>query len=304
MVCVLFPASKRHLIYIHCRQSYVHPSPHISTKGKEKAQKTASVEEVMLDNSLIETCYAMLTDVVCELHAQLDLNQALVLLRIQQMCTPLAILFLRPPRARRNQLNFSLLLTFLAHSDYSPTYSAIQPLLGFDLQWVVKSSTKILCRSSATELGHVVDHILNAIRPSSFSDPSELDVAQLCSMFSWVQPWSPRRYLARHPASPFLSYAIFLADRSERASRQLVERGLIRTIEDLYDQDFPDPRVRQNDPYVQTREELYKLCLRLLSAVSRHCNLRDCVLLEELKADVRRCDRELSEQYFGAFWTD
>ncbi|KAI0684247.1 hypothetical protein BC835DRAFT_649426 [Cytidiella melzeri] len=263
-----------------------------------------SEKEILLEDDILEKSYTMLTDVVCELRDVLDMDQALLILQIEPRLTPLAILFHRPPRSRKNSLNFQLLFAFLAHLDYNPTYCGTQHRLGFDFQWVVKTAVEILCKHPTDDLLRVVAHILRAVQPLAWPDPLELEIAQLRVIFPWVEPWSPRRYLARHPASPFLSFAIFLADRSKEAAKLLVEGGLVRTLEAMYDQDFPDPRVRDDDPYVQTREEMYKLCLRLLTAVHRHCNLRDCVLMEELKSDVRRCSRELSEQYFGVFWSD
>lgn len=274
---------------------------HPSAYGQNgRLMKPPTVNEL-----LDERCQELLTDVMCELRDVLDLNCALTILRIEQKFTPLALLFSRPARARRSTpLNYTLFFTFLAHLDYSPTYSAIHPNLELDFQWVVKTAVELFCRDPTDDLVCVVGCILHAIQPLATTDPLEAEIARLRSVFPWVPPWSDRKYLARHPSAPFLSFAIFLADRSADAARLLVEGGLVRTLEALYDQDFPDSRVRADDPYLQTRDELYKLCLRLLVAVSRHCDLRDCVLLEELKGDVRRCSRELSEQYFGSFWSD
>ncbi|KAI0088464.1 hypothetical protein BDY19DRAFT_947725 [Irpex rosettiformis] len=286
---------------------YIQPELHYhtvpSSKGKERAPRSPLTEDNIRDD-IFKKCYMMLTDIMCELRDDLDYDQALTILRIHSRCIPLAVLFHRPPRSRKHSLNFSLLLVLLAHLDYSPTFSTDQPRLDADFQWVVTTAVELLCKHPTEDLRRVIAHILHAIQPLAHSDPLEPEISQLRNIFPWVQPWSPRKYLARHPASPFLSFAIFLVDRSEIAARLLLEGGLVRTMEALYDQDFPDPRVRDDDPYVQTREELYKLCLRLLSTVSRQCDLRDCVLLEELKSDVRRSDRELSEQYFGVFWTD
>ena len=299
--------SSRTLLTLTRRKLYIHPElqyhPVSTTKGKEKASRPSVVEDLVRDD-IFKKCYTMLTEIVCELRDDLDYNQALTILRIHSRCIPLTVLFYRPPRSRGNSLNFTLLLALLAHLDYSPTFSTDQPRLDADFQWVVTTAVELLCKRPNEDLPRIVSHILHAIQPLASSDPVELEISQLHNIFPWVQPWSPRKYLARHPASPFLSFSIFLVDRSETAARLLLEGGLVRTLEALYDQDFPDPRVRDDDPYVQTREELYKLCLRLLRAMSRQCDLQDCVLLEELTEDVRRSDRELSEQYFGVFWTD
>lgn len=305
--CLIGPMCNFYLPSSYSRRLYIQPElqycPDLSGKGKERAPRSPVTEDTVRDD-IHRKCYSMLTDIMCELRDDLDYSQALTILRIHSRCVPLAVLFHRPPRSKRSSLNFPLLLALLSHLNYSPTFSTAQPSLNADFQWVVTTAVELLCKYPTDDLGRVVTRILRALQPLAHSDPLELEIAQLRNIFPWVQPWSPRKYLARHPASPFLSFAIFLVDRSEIAARLLLDGGLIRTMEALYDQDFPDPRVRDDDPYVQTRDELYKLCLRLLRSVSRQCDLRDCVLLEELKEDVRRSDRELSEQYFGVFWTD
>jgi len=254
---------------------------------------------------LTERFYAMLAAVICDLQADLNVNQAIAIVNLDRRMTPLALLFMRPPPSKPKgpSLNFTLFLTFLAHNCYTPSYNLI-PFQQSDFQWPVKGALELFCKNPTDDLIRLIAHILRAIQPLANPDPREEDITRIRTILPWLPPWSPRKYLARHPASPFLCFTAFLANRSAPASRLLVEGGLIRTLEALYDQDFPDPRVREDDPYLQTRDELYELCLRVLDAVSRHCDLRDCVLMEELKADLRRCSRELSEQYFGVFWTD
>lgn len=245
----------------------------------------------------------MVLDVVWMWRHALDFPTALALLSVDRTLVPLALLFDRPIKTKTTPLNLHLFFTFIAHLNYSPSFSAI-PHLQSDFQTTVIGAVDVLCKEPTDDLILAVAHILTAIQPLACCDPHEDDVSRLRSMLPSVRAWSPRTYLARHSASPFLSFAIFLADRSANAARLLLEGGLVRTLEALYDQDFPDPRVRDDDPYIQPRDELYKLCLRLLIAVSKHCDLRDCVLMDELKSDVRRCSRELSEQYFGVFWVD
>ena len=136
--------------------------------------------------------------------------------------------------------------------------------------------------------------------------PDETTLIDFCGA-----PWTIATYMIAGRGTPDQAPARLFAYRHEEAFERLVHLlaemsadYLIRQLQALYDQDFPDIRVRQDDPYVQTREELYKLCLRLLTATARHCDLRDCVLVDELKADIRLCSRQLSEEYFGVFWTD
>lgn len=118
----------------------------------------------------------------------------------------------------------------------------------------------------------LVQHILAATRPGTNYDPTYESLVELESLTNMphsnkIDSWSrtTERFLYRHPALPFLWLALYLAVGNAYASGMLIAGGIVDNIRDLYDLEFPDPRVDMGLPTQRYSDlDLIRLCHILL----------------------------------------
>ncbi|KAI0088462.1 hypothetical protein BDY19DRAFT_165311 [Irpex rosettiformis] len=116
--------------------------------------------------------------------------------------------------------------------------------------------------------------VLEATRPGANfyptpTAPTEPEYVIYEPQFNKTASRTDVRLLHRHPAAPFLSLALCLARSNAYASAVLVAGGIVNNVRDLYDLDFPDPRL-SDDVSLSKRYyklDLVKLCHALLRAL-------------------------------------
>ncbi|KAI0088463.1 hypothetical protein BDY19DRAFT_1057168 [Irpex rosettiformis] len=140
-------------------------------------------------------------------------------------------------------------------------------------EWPISNIARILpSHTPSPELSAIVEFILKATRPNANLDPHPQAIAELETLLGLDEPlngiartpWAVTTILRRHPASPSLWLALYLADRNPHAASTLIAGGIVQNIRDLYDTDFLDPRVNFNGVATQSAYDLMQLCYMLL----------------------------------------
>lgn len=133
-------------------------------------------------------------------------------------------------------------------------------------EWPISNIARILPSHTTPELSCFVDHILKATRPNADLDPSPQAVVELEKALGDHSPsdtCTTTSFLRRHPASPSLWLALYLAEGNDHAASALIAGGVVQNVRDLYDSDFPDPRA-SSDVASQSIYDLMRLCYMLL----------------------------------------
>lgn len=251
----------------------------------------------------------------------LDPTQALSLLFLSDSEKPLSLLF----QKNQGQEGFTSMLTnfrrFLVYVRAAYEDRTLEPYgnhAGVLLHSTIDAAAVVISRYPEPVIEGVVAHLIAGMAPD-FDD--EFDFAAVERMLeeapyfsrSWLPP--DRRWHGddvvlpyHHAASPFLLCAYHLALHSKAAASRLVEHGLVGRIERLYDSDGNTPshgaayeQRRKAMVVKQSRKVMLELCYGLLVCVSKQCDLRDCMVMEELRLDVMATSRALSERHFGIF---
>ncbi|KIP07901.1 hypothetical protein PHLGIDRAFT_117669 [Phlebiopsis gigantea 11061_1 CR5-6] len=246
-------------------------------------------DKTMLDCHAGTSFFYMLVAVLSDLRDVLDQSQVLRVLALYPTLRPVALLF-------RNGTEKADLDGFFAYvrASYADPLNLPDALSSFvAVHTPERAAAVFFDRSAPALVSAVVDRLLGEI------GPHRTDRRQ--------RPDGDAAAAAAHPASPFLCFAVHLAYESRTAARMLLERGLARRIEHLYDM-YDDARALPDawtdGVHTHGRLTMLHLCHFLLLAVARHCDLSVYVVKEELSAHVRERSRELSERWFGCLWGD
>ncbi|KAI0689917.1 hypothetical protein BC835DRAFT_1366775 [Cytidiella melzeri] len=205
-------------------------------------------------------------------------------------------LFPTPDQDRRKPAQYThLIFTYLTSPSATqvmwPSLVFIEEshFLQLPLQWPVTHIVRVLPEHGSPTMTAIVEHILRATRPNVQFDPthSELEELQrlLPSRKSTSTHYTTVDYLCRHPASPFLWFALYLAYENHLAARLLVEGGLVDNIRDLYELGFPDPRLAGKDledAALQSSYDLMRLCYMILRVLFRHTNASKAGVLHDV----------------------
>ncbi|KAI0689918.1 hypothetical protein BC835DRAFT_1366801 [Cytidiella melzeri] len=151
-------------------------------------------------------------------------------------------------------------------------------------KWPVTHIARVLPKRDSPVTATLVEHILRATRPNAQFDPTDSELLELQRLMDGNEParesqrYTPADYRCRHPASPFLWFALYLAYENHFAARSLVHGGFIDNIRALYDLGFPDPRVTGKDlkgVALQSSHDLTLLCYMTLRCLFRHDEARN-----------------------------
>ena len=108
-----------------------------------------------------------------------------------------------------------------------------------------------------------------------------------------------------HPASPLLLFCIFLARKSKEMSIIMLETGLLTLLQSLFDEPSTIIHSRRTFPVSGTsRQIMHQLSLELLVQISKHVDLRDCTIKQELRDEVVAASRATSARYFDIRWRE
>lgn len=253
----------------------------------------------------------MFIAVLTDRRNSLDRSQVLSVLSINTRCRPAALLFKTADQLHRPDV-YTHEVPSLGHffvylqAGYQDPLS-LGALPEFPYEWPLEAAAIFFSRCDSSLVHEVVGRILNGLccdLPRRVPRREDVEALRRDAPFLDLSHPLPNRI--QHPASPFLWFAIHLSHKSRTACKELVDGGLVGAIERLYDQEPPGSyqKEMQGAMTSHSRQIMLQLCYLLLTAVSRHCDLRDCVLKEELSAEVREESRQLSEHYFGCVWMD
>lgn len=240
----------------------------------------------------------------------LDSPRALALL-ILYNCDAFALLFRSdvPRSGVSPPCDIDLLLTYI-----QATYTDCLPqLLDGDLESQVSDQTIhavaiYLDRCSAARFSTFLEHLLGHIAPPSYHAVRSRDLKLLLDAAPYLQEscsaeavLSRRSYMESHPASPFLYCAIRLASRSGHVRRGLVELGVLKAVEHLYDEDKVVIETDRGDMVVSatSRHMMIQLCYLLLRGISDCYDLSKTTLVEELRADITTYSRSVNRRFFA-----
>lgn len=257
--------------------------------------------------------FYMIIAVLSDLRDVLDKSQVLRVLNVYPILQPIALLF--PAGDEKSTApNLDSFFTYLVAS-YADPLNLPDRLFAFVTEYDIakRAAAVFFDRSSPQFLSDAVDRVLGKIkqgRDECFSC-TEIEAFRTSHPFNDTDTdayscafgcpvWK------EHPASPFLCFAVYLAYESRAAARMLLERGLTRLVEQLYDAyddaaEFPS---RWIDVSSHGHLTMLHLCHFLLLAVSRHCDLSVYVVQEELSEHLRLKSREMSERWFGVIWCE
>ncbi|KIP07899.1 hypothetical protein PHLGIDRAFT_117667 [Phlebiopsis gigantea 11061_1 CR5-6] len=171
--------------------------------------------------------------------------------------------------------------------------------------WILEATGTFFARSADLFTDYTVDRILQRIgiqwhSPSVHASRRSTDLVAAPPTGS-LDGAGPA---ARHPASPLLLLSIYLATHSRRVSEAMVARGLLATLQRLFDEPVVGPRGARRTPAVSgaSRNVMHELSHELLVRVARHVDLRDCTIKQELRDELVAASRALSTRAFGVQW--
>lgn len=242
----------------------------------------------------------------------LDSAHVLALLTLYN-CDAFALLF-RSDIARpcvSPPCGIDLLLTFIqaTHTD------CLLQILDGELESQMSDQTIhavaiYLDRCSAAQFSAFLEHLLGHIIPLSYYAVRSRDLKALLEAAPYLQgscsveAVRSRRsssYMESHPASPFLYCAIRLAPRSSRVRKGLVEHGVLKVVERLYDEDEVIVHTDRGDTVMSatSRHMMIQLCYLLLRGISDCYDLSKTTLVEELRADISAYSRSVNRRFFA-----
>ncbi|PSS38152.1 hypothetical protein PHLCEN_2v12 [Hermanssonia centrifuga] len=152
--------------------------------------------------------------------------------------------------------------------------------------WLCEDVILFLRSAPAHNTQAVVEFIIDILRPLARRDTSLQDRDAVVAANS------------RYPASPYLWFTVYLACDNKTASSLLLASGLLHILECLYDTEFSDRPPhggRIKNLLWQNKHDIRRICYLVLSAISKHIDLHDFLLLEQLTYDIRMESRRLSE---------
>lgn len=163
---------------------------------------------------------------------------------------------------------------------------------------------------ATTQFSTYLEHLLGHITPFSYHSTRSRDLEILLDAAPYLQRScsaeavrSRQRssYMESHPASPFLYCAIRLASRSSRVRRGLVEHGILKAVERLYDEDEVIVQTDRGDIVLAdiSRHTMIQLCYLLLRSISDCYDLSKRTLVEELRADITTYSRSVNRRFFA-----
>lgn len=240
--------------------------------------------------------------------------QVQALFTLYRCCQPLALLFPRSLETHPQDWTDSTSLSTTARIDdfvsyvdveYTDRHYDAEQVAGLSLHWLLKVADIYFAKNADEVIYYIVGRILEGIhmKLATESDPSDnlSEVFHLKSAAATVGEAGTRHpSLERHPASPYLLLGIYLAKHSGLAATAMLQRGLLPLVESLYDEP-PLAKHVGRDIAVSgvSRRIMYQLCHAILEEVSRHCDLRDCMIREELREEVVGISRALSMRCFN-----
>lgn len=152
-------------------------------------------------------------------------------------------------------------------------------------EWPVSNIARILPERDTPAMSALLDYILQSTKPNLNCDPAPAAIVELEELLGgrrerYPTAWSTAHFLRRHPASPSLWFALYLASGNAYAAKALVSGGIVANLRDLYDLDFPDPRPN-SDAATQGVYDLLRISymlLRVLFRDNKNTNLRSHAL--------------------------
>jgi hypothetical protein len=146
--------------------------------------------------------------------------------------------------------------------------------------WPISGLVRLLPKRDSCAMTALVRQIIASTKPNAQLDPTTEDIAELTRLTSTEvdRPQQPEEYeraffLIRHPATPYLWLAVYLAHGNNAAARALLEGGIVDNIRRLYELGFPDPRISDEQLTVGVGwhgvYDLVRLCYMLLRVLGR-----------------------------------
>ena len=166
---------------------------------------------------------------------------------------------------------------------------------------------------SKKELSTVLDRIIAGITPSSLRAFRAHDFQTLLEAAPFLRTRLPSANdpdngfhgristINQHPASPYLLFALRLATWSGAARAGLVERGIVKAIEGLYDMDETVVDTDYGERVVSgiSQHIMVQLCYLVLGALANCYDPSRSTLMEELRADIVAYSRSMSRRFFA-----
>ena len=194
--------------------------------------------------------------------------------------------------------------------------------------WVLEATGIFFARSAALFVVYTVDRILQRIGIHSTAMAQRVGMGSSSSANAPAPPTGspdganlrtsacdalpgaadilstpPPRHASRgHPASPLLLLSFYLAKHSARASKVFLARGLLDTLEALFDE--PGAPVARGAIGGPTRRTMHQLSHALLVQVSRYFDLDDCTIKQELYDEIVAASRAASARYHDIQWRE
>lgn len=167
--------------------------------------------------------------------------------------------------------------------------------------------------SSAEELSAVLDRIIAGVTPRSLHAFRARDFQTLLGAAPFLRTRFPSANdpdngfhgristINQHPASPYLLFALRLATWSSAARAGLVERGVVKAIEGLYDTDETVVDTDYGERVVSgiSHHIMVQLCYLVLGALADCYDPSRSTLMEELRADIVTYSRSMSRRFFA-----
>ena len=232
-----------------------------------------------------------LIEVVSDLRGVLVPSQVRALFTLYEYCQPLALLFENDP--------IDALLAYV-ENEYTDRYFDPTDVECEPLHWLLNAAGIYFARSADDSICHIVDRILEGIHRRLATQCDISGVANVPSRTTVIK-LDQSSYACRygHPASPFLLLGIYLAKHSSFAAATMHRRGILCPIEYLYNEFLSATYQHDGLAFSEvSRQHLYQLCYSLLAEISRHCDLEDCAVKQELREEVVAASRALSLRFF------
>jgi hypothetical protein len=147
-------------------------------------------------------------------------------------------------------------------------------------QWPISGLVRLLPKRDTLAMTALIHQLITSTKPNFQLDPTTEDIDELMRLVTKDEHKSEREYKqtefwSRHPVTPYLWFALYLAHGNDVAAGALLERGIVDNIRSLYDLDFPDPRFSDEQlasVVSQSYNDLLRLCYMLLRVLIRSAN--------------------------------
>lgn len=240
--------------------------------------------------------------------------QVQALFTLYGCCQPLALLF--PHSLETHPQNWTdstssssstRINDFLSYAnvEYTDRHYDAEQVAGISLHWLLNAAGVYFAGTADEVIYYIVGRTLEGIhlKLATQSDPSDTlsEVSHLKSAAATVGEAGTRHpSLERHPASPYLLLGIYLAKHSGLAATAMLQHGLLPLVESLYDEPPLAKHVGRDTAVSGVSQRIMcQLCRAILEEISRHCDLRDCMIREELQGEVVGISRALSMRCFN-----